>query len=363
MLVPLTSSGRPLGYLQAANKRDENLLSEDDLRLLAIIAGQVGPILENAALVQESRRRTRQAESLRRISSLAASGATLDEILKFSLLELARLLNAEVAALFILDPDRGELQLHTESLFGLSPEMSAKVERLSVDDPQFRSTVTGSLQPFVSPDVHTDERVLPLYKPLVEALSAFRAVIDVPLEIREQGIGEIILGHRQTAHFNNYDAQLATTAARQLANAIERSSLYTQTDESLRLRLDQLTTQARISRELGTTLEVQKLLAFILNEGLLLTQAHSGRVLHLSAARGPDKQPAILDCVGTPSANELLPLEKKSIETAQPLIVKDNEEGELEADSGFPARLIVPLINQGTTLGLIHLRANALSPL
>ncbi len=356
-LVPLTSSGRPLGYLQAANKRDDNLLSEDDLRLLAIIAGQVGPILENAALVQESRRRTRQAESLRRISSLAASNATLDEILKFSLLELARLLDAEVALLFVLDPDRGELQLHAESLFGLPSEIGAQIERLSLNDPQFRSTVTGSLQPFVSPDVHQDERVLPIYRPLVETLGAYRAVIDVPLEIREQGIGEIILGHRQTGRFNNNDAQLATTAARQLANAIERSSLYTQTDESLRLRLDQLTAQARISRELGTTLDVQKLLAFILNEALLLTQADGGRVLRLSPPRGPDRQPTVLDFAGTPPANGLLPIERKAVESGKAIIVNGDGDVELATEPEFPARLIVPLLEKGYPLGLIHLRA------
>ncbi len=51
---------------------------------------------------------------MRRITSLSASSATLDEILKFSLLELARLLNADFALLFLLDPDQGELQLHKE---------------------------------------------------------------------------------------------------------------------------------------------------------------------------------------------------------------------------------------------------------
>ncbi len=51
VMVPLIAHGRSLGYLQAANKTDGSLLSENEQRLLAIIAGQVGPILENANLI------------------------------------------------------------------------------------------------------------------------------------------------------------------------------------------------------------------------------------------------------------------------------------------------------------------------
>jgi GAF domain-containing protein len=119
VLVPLGAGGRALGYLQAADKRDGSSFDQDDLRLLAIVAGQSASIIENAKLVQDSRRRTQRAETLRRIASLTSSSATLDEILKFSVLDLARLMQADMAAIFLLDENRGELRLHKPSTFGI----------------------------------------------------------------------------------------------------------------------------------------------------------------------------------------------------------------------------------------------------
>ncbi len=152
-LIPLTMSGRGLGYIHVADKLDGSQFDPNDLRLLAIIAGQVAPIIENAHLVRQSRRRAQRAETLRRIASLTGSAATLDEILQFSLQDLVRLLQADHAAVFLLDTGRGELRAHRGSLFGVDPEFAARLGRLSIDDPQFGLTVTGSQQPFLSDDV------------------------------------------------------------------------------------------------------------------------------------------------------------------------------------------------------------------
>ncbi len=118
VLVPLTSGGRSLGYLQVANKSDGTRFNDDDLRLLRIIVGQVSPILENANLMQQSTRRAQRAEALRRIASLAGSEATQDEALQFSMLELSRFLQADVAAIFLLENSLGTLQLHEYSAVG-----------------------------------------------------------------------------------------------------------------------------------------------------------------------------------------------------------------------------------------------------
>ncbi len=112
VLMPLTSAGRMLGYLQAGDKRDKSPFNQDDLRLLAIIASQAAPIVENAELIQQSEKRAQRAETLRRIASLTVSSATLDETLKYSLQDLGRLLRADKVGVFLLDESRGELRLH-----------------------------------------------------------------------------------------------------------------------------------------------------------------------------------------------------------------------------------------------------------
>ena len=114
ILVPLRSGGRSLGYLQVANKNGNTPFDDDDDRILSIIAGQAASIIENADLIDQSIRRALRAEALRRVASLSGSVASLDEILKYSILELARLFQADYAAVFLFDENIGELRIHDD---------------------------------------------------------------------------------------------------------------------------------------------------------------------------------------------------------------------------------------------------------
>ena len=228
-LIPLKSGGRTIGYLQAANKRNGTPFDQDDLRLLEIIALQAAPIIENAELIKLSVGRALRAEALRRIASLSGSMATLDEIFKYSLLELARLLQVDIAGIFLLEENFGELKVHIDSLYGVTPEQLPSIIRLPIGDRNFRHTVTASKKPFSTGNASLDERVLPVFSALVGPLK-IKSVIDVPLVIRDQGFGEIILTSSQEDFFSRSDIQLAVTVAGQLAIAYERSTLASQTD-------------------------------------------------------------------------------------------------------------------------------------
>ena len=62
ILEPIAAGGRTLGFIQLANKRS-GAFTPDDFRMLEIVAAQVGAMLENARLLQESRQRTRRSEA------------------------------------------------------------------------------------------------------------------------------------------------------------------------------------------------------------------------------------------------------------------------------------------------------------
>lgn len=60
--VPLRAKGQMVGLLNVFNKRDPGGFSEDDQRLLSIIASQSSQIVENARLYEELQRRSRDLE-------------------------------------------------------------------------------------------------------------------------------------------------------------------------------------------------------------------------------------------------------------------------------------------------------------
>jgi GAF domain-containing protein len=364
-LVPLAASGRKLGYLQAANKQDGTPIDHDDLRLLAIVASQVAPIIENSTLIQESRHRAQRAETLRRIASLTGSAATLEEVLKYSLVDLARLIQADVAACLLLDENRDVLRPHIGSLFGFSAEVANRLGHIPINDPQFALTVTGSQRQFVSGNLEEDTRLPAPYRPLTDHLKIL-SIIEVPLVARDRGIGELLLGSFKPDFFTHGDMLTSATAAGQLAAAIEQASLSSQTDQNLRKRVDQLTSLMHVSRELNSTLDRETLLQRLLDEVMKTTRADCGRVLYFDPDKGSTlAQPQILIHPGEPSPATLEQTEKIVIQDGESLIIDDfdNLKGKPRLrkatcpHAGIRSALVVPIAYQGKMAGLIALHA------
>lgn len=359
ILTPLTIGGRGLGYIQAANKRGVASFTEDDLRILAIIAGQTAPILENASLLQESRRRTRQAEALRRIAGLAGSAATLDEILKFSLNEVARLLRANNAAILLFDEERYVLRVHAESLFGTSPDELKGFHPIPIEDPRYVRSVTGSLRAFTYGNGNTLPDAEMLYRPILQAFKA-QSALSVPLIVRDRGVGEMFLGSTDPNFFHQGEMEMASTAAGQIAGAIERAVLSTQTDENLRRRVEQLTALTRISRELNSSTDLERLLKLVYDEALYATGADCGSIFLFDPNPADAARPHIFLAIGdvTDRNQDFSAIERAALETGELLLVEDFSRSDFavpHADVG--TALVVPVAYQDNIVGIFDLHA------
>jgi PAS domain S-box-containing protein len=365
-LIPLTSGGRSLGYLQAANKKGDSSFDQDDQRILSIVAGQAAPMIENADLIQQSVRRALRAESMRRIASLSGSVASLDEILKYSILEMARLFQADYAAVFLLDENIGELRIHEDSLYGVDPVLVSKLGRINANDPDFRNSVTQEKQPYLVTNTDEDTEIASLYQGLIHALQ-IKSAVDVPIIIRDRGLGEIILASKQDEFFIQSDIQLAITVASQLSIAIERSSLASQTDVDLRKRVEQLTALTRISRELNTTTDLPHLLQRIYEEAIQTTNADCGTILLFDLAGVQADAPQIDTHFGEEPSSSRHPLETFVLESGEPVVVPDFDSpatSELvpawsPPHQGIKAALVIPIAYQESVAGLIHLHSRS----
>lgn len=387
ILIPLTSSGRMLGYLMAANKRDGSPFDSNDQRILTIIAGQAAPIIDNAELMQQSRRRAQRAETLRRIASLTSSAATLDEILKFSVQDLARLLQADAAALFLLDEAIGELRLNRVSAFGIDPNVTVGLVRVSTQDPQFSRLACGSRQPINWSIIDHQQSFAPFYNSLAEIMD-LQSAISAPLLIRDQALGELLIGSCRPSYFTDGDLQTITTAAGQLAVAIDRSALSSQTDQSLRRRVGQLVALTRVSRELSTTLKLNDLLERVYAEALQTTRADCGVILLFEPASGDSQTPPqIRFHVGDPATDILHPLERLVQQTGETILIDEFTQEHVRIAAAEPSRMksslgsltqagsamdqvcvpahadvrsamVTPIIYQSQVAGLIHLHSS-----
>lgn len=357
-LIPLLSSGRMLGYFQVGHhERGVLSFTPEEIRLMNIVANQAAAIIENVMLVQQARARAQRADALRRIASLASSSASLDEILKYSIQELAHLFQADTAAIFLMDETRGVLRLHYESTYGVSEEISRDFLQIFVDDDNYRHTVSGSQRPFISGRLSSDRRVAPAYRSLSAALVNESAIV-VPLVARERSLGELMLGSRKGDHFNAYDLQVVSTAAGQLATAVESSTLLAQTDDALRRRVERFSAVARAAREFGASLDVQQPLQVLHDEGIHLTGADCASLL-LFEQNADLSDPGVQKALGCKRQPGLTPSERSALKQGEPFIVTDFiREGVLPPHEGARSSLVVPIPYQTRQIGLITLHSS-----
>ena len=357
VLVPLVSGERFVGYLQLSNHSQSAVpFSASELRLIRTVADQAAGIIESSFMVERTRQRALRSDALRRIASLAASTATLDEVLRFSTQELVRLFQADLVAVFLLDEQVGELRLHRVSVAGALDNAGEALAYLHADEPQYRHTVSGSQKPILSGRLSSDRQVPAMYRPLVNALQV-ESVIVVPLIVRDRSLGELILGSRRSEFFNNYDLQVILTAAGQLGSAVEDAARSTQTDESLRRRVEQLTSVARVSRELNSMVDLKSLLEVVHDELLRTTQAECGaiRLFDMNASSVPPPVSLELGCT-LPEAYS--PIDLRVIEKGEPELVPDYSLiDEPAGHEGVCSALVVPILSQARTVGLIHLHS------
>ena len=357
-LVPLLSGRKLIGFLQLSNHREGVVaFSDKEIHLMQIVAKQATAVIENSFLVQQSRERAYRSDALRRIASLSASSMSVDEKMEYSLRELSHLFHVDMAAIYLLDEARGELILHTDSLFGVDDkQVIAELSRISVSDAQFRLSVTGSKRSFTSGRLSVDRRLLPIYRPLVTTLQ-IESALAVPLVSRGHSLGELMLGSRKSNFFNTYDNQIVTTASGQLAAAIETSHLVSQSDDRLRNRVEQLTALSRVSKQLHNSLNLDDLLKVIHTESMQLTGADCCALVLFEVGNSRQSEHHIQHAIGCKTDKNFISLLNLK-ELGSPLVINDfNKEKIEKPHSGVRSALLVPITYRQKILGVMYLHA------
>jgi PAS domain S-box-containing protein len=95
--LPLSTYQRRLGFLLVANKTQEKLFSQQDIRFYTTVAQQMVVALENLRLLADSQRRAQREEIIRNISTKIRSATTIEDVLKTTVTELGQVLGATQA--------------------------------------------------------------------------------------------------------------------------------------------------------------------------------------------------------------------------------------------------------------------------
>ena len=220
--LPLVVKGQVVGGFTVGDSLGRDY-TDDDLRLAQTFADQAAVALENARLFAETERRRRESLALGHVSQTLAQSLHPDGVAHRVVDSVRELVGGLAASVFRLDPESGALEETASS--GLSPFRDRR--------PRFPRGVgavglaVAERRAVVSNNVLDDPRLQ--FPPDVRAFlqdSPIRAILALPLIVKEQVIGALGLVDTGGRVFTEDDVRLAQAFADQAAVALENARLY-----------------------------------------------------------------------------------------------------------------------------------------
>ncbi len=282
--VPLRLGGRAIGVLTFRARR---AFTPRDQDLAEAFAGQAAVALEHARLYREARRQAARMRALADLSRVLTETLDPDVVGQRVADSICALLGARSSALYRVGADgrMTALTVSQGSTFEWTRDLPAGAGLAGL--------AAGERRTHASPDVLTDPRIR--YDDAVRrvlAASSDRALMGVPLIVRDRLFGALAIADRTGRVFDTEDLRLAEAFADQAALALENARLYAETTRrrreaeeltglvrTLTESLDLNAVGARITESVLTLFSAQSSVLRVLRpDGALEARALAGRV-------------------------------------------------------------------------------------
>jgi PAS domain S-box-containing protein len=210
--LPVVIGGNTIGSLGYGFSEPQSFL-DDDRELYSDLAHQVGLALERARLYDLATRRGREMELLFELAKATAAATSLTELYDRVLAGLTDLLGVERASILLFD--------HADVMRFVAWRGLSHRYRKAVDGHSPWRPDTPDPVPVFIVDAETDESMAP-YRP-VFAAEGIRSLAFIPLVHDRRVIGKLMVYGAEPRTFTAEDAQLATTLAATVAQAVVRA--------------------------------------------------------------------------------------------------------------------------------------------
>lgn len=251
--LPLQGPNGVLGVLQVTTT-ERPPLDEDEIALLEGLAVQSAAALQAGRQIALERWRLEQLSLVRKVSAEAANVLNLDELARRVANLVLDTFGYYYVALFTLEPDQENLISRASA----GPVGSGEGDRAS--SPPAPPVALG--QGIVGQVAQTGQEVLagdvsrePHYR-YVDVLPETRSEAALPLKVEDRILGVLDVQSDQAERFDETDVLVLRALADQIAIAVEDARLYS----DLRIRADQLSAVAEVSRVVVSILDLDELL-------------------------------------------------------------------------------------------------------
>jgi GAF domain-containing protein/anti-sigma regulatory factor (Ser/Thr protein kinase) len=247
MRVPVVSRQRFVGALEVYSRSVPRHFRADEIDLALIFASEAAVAIDNAQLLEETRRRLAELSILFELARAGASTLDVGQVLDRVLEVMKRSLHFETLEFILYDPDKQ--RLYTRASYGTQQDVTNQYIQPGEG---LVGWVAQTGQAALVGDVQQDERYLPTYPQT-------RSELAVPLLLADRLVGVMNVESTRLNAFTPDDERLLHTLAGQLAVLIDNARLHEETQQ----RLKEVSTLYAFAEQLTGSIDLEKLLDLI----------------------------------------------------------------------------------------------------
>jgi signal transduction histidine kinase/CheY-like chemotaxis protein len=275
MFVPIVIADKVLG-LVTVQSHQKHFYGEGDLRLLSILATNMGVAIENGRLfdetqrlLEETRQRAAELAIINSVGDAMASQLDVETITHLVGEKVREIFHAEVTAIGLYDPEAGLIRFQYDyDLEYIDPEQLPFGEGVS-------SQVIRTRRPLVFGTTEEQMAAGAVKFDYEETRGyASESAMFVPIVIADKVLGLVTVQSHQRNVYKEVDLRLLSILANNMGVAIENGRLFQQTQQRAR----EMAALAEVGRDISATLDLNTVLERIASHARELLEVSDAAV-------------------------------------------------------------------------------------